>query len=334
MRQFSTLFAAAILALGVLTQAAVAKDRPYGTNRLIAVKVAPSAMDPGAALTGLGGGQFTKVQIEQFRCASAGNPAAAVDISCNTTEYGQDWAPDNEIAVAVDPRTRTTSLPVRTTTSIGSTTPPARARRSCRPGSSRRSTEARRGSTGRSRCAAATAPATRSPAFDRRHGVVLMAQLENTGGQGGAFVTQGDVSVSRSDRRRPTWSEPITVFQGAGTGIGPANQATSTTRNGLRSTTTRTRPFYGRAYVTTTRFLNGPGFIRGVADLLELVGRWRADVDHGYGDLGQPSELHLPESPGRVDRVRRGPVLDPGSGVRWRAVCPLCELPERGRLGR
>ena len=49
------------------------------------------------------GGTFSKTQIERFRCASAGNPAAFVDISCNTTEYGQDWAPDNEIAVAVDP---------------------------------------------------------------------------------------------------------------------------------------------------------------------------------------------------------------------------------------
>jgi hypothetical protein len=42
-------------------------------------------------------------QIERFRCASADNPAAAVDISCNTTEHNQDWNPDNEIVVVVDP---------------------------------------------------------------------------------------------------------------------------------------------------------------------------------------------------------------------------------------
>src|SRR3712207_7053241 len=50
------------------------------------------------------GGQFSKVQVERFRCASAGNPAAAADMSCNTSELGQDFAPDNEIAIAVNPR--------------------------------------------------------------------------------------------------------------------------------------------------------------------------------------------------------------------------------------
>jgi hypothetical protein len=64
-----------------------------------------------------------------------------------------------------------------------------------------------------------------SPAFDRRHGVVLMAQLENIGGQGGPFVAQGDISVSRSTDGGVNWSEPTTVFQGQGAGIGPANQA-------------------------------------------------------------------------------------------------------------
>lgn len=63
------------------------------------------------------------------------------------------------------------------------------------------------------------------PAFNRKHGVVLMAQLENLRGLGGPFVAQGDVSVSRSPDGGIKWSEPITVMRGQGTGIGPARSA-------------------------------------------------------------------------------------------------------------
>jgi hypothetical protein len=91
-----------------------------------------------------------------------------------------------------------------------------------------------------------------SPAFDRRHGVVLMAQLENIGGQGGPFVAQGDVSVSRSTDGGVNWSEPTTVFQGQGAGIGPANQAVFYDKEWLTVDNNPTSPFYGRAYVTTS----------------------------------------------------------------------------------
>ncbi len=49
------------------------------------------------------GGQFSKEQIESFPCSSAGNPAKAVDMSCNTATLRQNYAPDNGIAIAVDP---------------------------------------------------------------------------------------------------------------------------------------------------------------------------------------------------------------------------------------
>ena len=93
---------AAVLVLGVLAGSGGARDRPFGTTRLIAPAFIRPADGGGGGLTDPGG-PFSKSQIERFRCASAGNPVAFVDISCNTTEYGQDWAPDNEIAVAVDP---------------------------------------------------------------------------------------------------------------------------------------------------------------------------------------------------------------------------------------
>ena len=55
------------------------------------------------SLPGTSGGQFSKVQVENFRCNSSGDPSATVDMSCNTTKFGQDFAPDNEIAIVVDP---------------------------------------------------------------------------------------------------------------------------------------------------------------------------------------------------------------------------------------
>ncbi|HYU80793.1 MAG TPA: sialidase family protein [Vicinamibacterales bacterium] len=66
-----------------------------------------------------------------------------------------------------------------------------------------------------------------SAATDPHGAVVLMAQLENTQGQGETpNVSQGDVTVSRSVDGGVTWSEPVTVLRGTGAGIGPANRAT------------------------------------------------------------------------------------------------------------
>ena len=83
-----------------------------------------------------------------------------------------------------------------------------------------------------------------------------MAQLENVGGLGGPFVSQGDVSVSRSSDGGRTWSEPVTVFKGQGAGIGPANRARFFDKEWLTVDNNPSSPFYGRAYVTTSRFLN------------------------------------------------------------------------------
>src|SRR4026207_1454426 len=50
-----------------------------------------------------GGKGFSKEQFERFSCTSAGDPSGVVDMSCNASEWGQDFSPDNEIAIAVDP---------------------------------------------------------------------------------------------------------------------------------------------------------------------------------------------------------------------------------------
>ena len=91
--------AAAVTALGVAP--AVAGDRPFNTSRLVVRPDVPAVV--GTIAPGMSGGGLSKVQIERFRCSSAGDPGAVVDMSCNDEKYGQDWAPDNEVAVAVDP---------------------------------------------------------------------------------------------------------------------------------------------------------------------------------------------------------------------------------------
>jgi hypothetical protein len=246
------------LALGLAAPGALAKDRPFGSDEIIAMRRSPSLLDPGSAgITG-GGGQFSKVQIERFRCESSGNPAAAVDMSCNTTDFGQDFAPDNEIAIAVDPTdpnhlvAGSNDYYYRFNNSTG-------ARQAYVPTGFFTSFDGgAHWIDGQIPMRSGNGAGDPAPAFDRKHGVVLMAQLENTGGQGGPWVAQGDVSVSRSADGGVTWSEATTVFMGTGTGIGPANNAVFYDKEWVTVDNTPSSPHYGRAYVTTTRFLNGP----------------------------------------------------------------------------
>jgi hypothetical protein len=259
MRRSLTLVAALALALGLVAQGALAKDRPFGSDELIAMKLSPSLLDPGSAgITGSGGDQFSKVQIERFTCNTSGNPATAVDMSCNTTRFGQDLAPDNEIAIVVDPTdpnhlvAGSNDYYYRFNNSTG-------ARQAYVPTGFFTSFDG--GATwldGQIPMRSGNGAGDPSPAFDRKHRVVLMAQLENTGGLGGPWVAQGDVSVSRSADGGRTWSEATTVFMGTGTGIGPANNAVFYDKEWITVDNTPSSPHYGRAYVTTSRFRNGP----------------------------------------------------------------------------
>ncbi len=98
-----------VMALGLVVAVALAtpssgRDRPFSTSTIQLAKLGRFLAELDLAPAGGNtGGQFSKEQIERFRCTSAGNPAAAVDMSCNTAELGQDFGPDNEITVAVDP---------------------------------------------------------------------------------------------------------------------------------------------------------------------------------------------------------------------------------------
>ena len=248
---------AIVVLTGTLAGVSVARDRPFSTANLVAGKFGPfTAVDGGTGQTD-SSGPFSKVQIERFRCSSSGNPAISVDMSCNTTTYGQDWSPDNEIAITVNPRNPNHLVAgsndyfYRFNNSTG-------ARQAIVPTGFFTSFDGGKTWTdGQIPMRSGNGAGDPAPAFDVKHGVVLMSQLENTGGLGGPNVTQGDISVSRSADGGLTWTEPVTVMKGQGNAFGQANQAKFYDKNWMTCDNFQSSPFYGRCYVTSTLFQSG-----------------------------------------------------------------------------
>lgn len=278
MRRTLVAVSVATLVLASFAGPSVGRDRPFNTSRLIAFQ--RIAHKPGFfSLPGTGGGRFSKTQIERFRCSSSGNPATYVDISCNTTKYGQDFAPDNELAIAVNPEDPDHLLAgsndyyYRFNNATG-------ARQAIVPTGFFTSFDGgRTWVDGQIPMRSGNGAGDPAPAFDAKHDVALMAQLENVAGQGGFFVSQGDVSVSHSHDGGITWTEPVTVFKGKGAGIGPANKAVFWDKEYIAVDNNPGSPFFGRIYVTATKFVNA---LHGSYDKSPIAISWSDDGAHTW----------------------------------------------------
>lgn len=195
--------------------------------------------------------------IERARCHSSGDPSKSVDISCNSRKLRQDFNPDNEIAIAVDPENpdhllagsndyyyfafnNATGVPFRVTPTGFFTSFDG----------------GRHWIDGQVPFRSGNSAGDPSPAFDVKHGVALMAELELKRFNPTGVVTNGHIAVSRSTDGGRHFNKPVIVMRGRGPTT--AENQVFFDKEWLTVDNNPESPYYGRAYLTGTRFLGGP----------------------------------------------------------------------------
>jgi hypothetical protein len=251
--------------LAALSSPAAGRDKPSSTSDLnvFTAKLGTPSVLVESPFRGNTGGSFSKQQIAKLTCTAEGDPATYVDISCpEDEEVWGDYSPDNEIAIAVDPLdaehllagsndyfyrfnnangSRQALVPTGFFTSFDGGATWLDGQVPMRTGNG----------------AGDPVPAFNAAFANEFGSMALMAQLENTAGAGGFWVTRGDISVSRSLDGGVTWEPPVTVMKGQGAGIGPANNAVFWDKEWMTVDNNPESDYFGRIYVTATRFLNG-----------------------------------------------------------------------------
>ncbi len=191
--------------------------------------------------------------IESFSCDAGGNPARSVDMSCNSVALSQDFTPDNEIAIAVNPVDPQHLVagsndyfyrysPTRTLVSV-----PTGFFTSFDGGQTWIDGQIPRGEGNNG--------GDPAPAFDTKNGVVLMAGLDFTSTPTRSVTVNGNIAVSRSTDGGRTWARSVVAMDGGGPG-----QQVFFDKEWLTVDNNPGSPYYGRAYLTATRFLSTPDY--------------------------------------------------------------------------
>jgi BNR/Asp-box repeat len=195
-------------------------------------------------------------RIERFRCRTAGDPAASVDMSCNVPRLGQQFNPDNEITVVVDPEDPNHLL-------AGSNDYFYRFRGFTRltiaaTGFFTSFDGGRTWIDGQVPFGVNNEAGDPSPAFDAKHDVALMASLDFFRPPESETARNGHITVSRSTDGGRTWREPVRVMTGRGADPNPRQVFFD--KEWLTVDNNPNSPYYGRAYVTATRFFGGESY--------------------------------------------------------------------------
>lgn len=194
--------------------------------------------------------------IENFRCRQAGDPAVSVDMSCNTPKLGQDFGPDNEIAIAVDPTDPQHLVAGSNDYFYRYNNETGRTLLSVPTGFFTSFDGGQHWTDGQIPRGEGNNGGDPSPAFDVKHGVVLMASLDFTSTPDRGIGRNGNIAVSRSTDGGSNWQPGVVVMDGDG----PDTSETQVffDKEWLTVDNNASSPYYGRAYVTASRFLGGP----------------------------------------------------------------------------
>ena len=238
---------AALLGIGLYALAvpAVAAESPFqNAERHLQSPV----LDVAGGGTALGGGAVSKAT-----CRSTGDPAANVDLSCDSP-----FSPDNEVPIVADPANPdhllagSNDYQLTLTGSVIQARVPTGFFTSFDGGRTWVDGQIPMGN------GASGGNGDPSPAFDARFHTAHMAQLSAAQGQFGPFAGHINVSVSTSRDGGLTWGQPVTVDIGHASTTPSAN-AVFLDKEWLWADNTPTSPHYGRLYVSYDRIAISKG---------------------------------------------------------------------------